>query len=157
MLKPYLEGIETIEFSSLRIMHDRFNKIFPNTNCTTCVPPFILAFRNSELQTLRVMSLSDTLTVLWETPILTFRTNFYCARAKNSVKKLHNRAYERKKLKILKHHKINKNIVTCPIFIENRAFLIEIRRLLLLAKYFTALRFVPLQSNGAARIAPSST
>lgn len=29
MLKPYLEGVETIEFSSLRIMRDRFNKIFP--------------------------------------------------------------------------------------------------------------------------------
>lgn len=30
MLKPYLEGVETIEFSSLRIMRDRFNKLFPN-------------------------------------------------------------------------------------------------------------------------------
>lgn len=29
MLKPYLEGVETIEFSSLRIMRDRFNKLFP--------------------------------------------------------------------------------------------------------------------------------
>ena len=30
MLKPYLEGVDKIEFSSLRIMRDRFNKLFPN-------------------------------------------------------------------------------------------------------------------------------
>lgn len=30
MLKPYLEGITEIKFSSLRIMRDRFNKIFPD-------------------------------------------------------------------------------------------------------------------------------
>ena len=29
MLKPYLEGVTQIKFSSLRIMRDRFNKIFP--------------------------------------------------------------------------------------------------------------------------------
>ncbi len=29
MLKPYLEGVDKIEFSSLRIMRDRFNKLFP--------------------------------------------------------------------------------------------------------------------------------
>lgn len=29
MLKPYLEGVEEIKFSSLRIMRDRFNKLFP--------------------------------------------------------------------------------------------------------------------------------
>lgn len=30
MLKPYLVGVDRIEFSSLRIMRDRFNKLFPN-------------------------------------------------------------------------------------------------------------------------------
>ena len=30
MLKPYLEGVDKIEFSSLRIIRDRFNKLFPN-------------------------------------------------------------------------------------------------------------------------------
>ncbi|MDE7087629.1 MAG: site-specific integrase [Clostridia bacterium] len=30
MLKPYLESVDKIEFSSLRIMRDRFNKLFPN-------------------------------------------------------------------------------------------------------------------------------
>ena len=30
MLKPYLEGVDKIEFSSLRIMRDRFNKLFSN-------------------------------------------------------------------------------------------------------------------------------
>lgn len=29
MLKPYLNGVDEIQFSSLRIMRDRFNKIFP--------------------------------------------------------------------------------------------------------------------------------
>lgn len=29
MLKPYLIGVDKLEFSSLRIMRDRFNKIFP--------------------------------------------------------------------------------------------------------------------------------
>ncbi|MDE5721375.1 MAG: site-specific integrase [Clostridia bacterium] len=29
MLKPYLGGVDEIQFSSLRIMRDRFNKIFP--------------------------------------------------------------------------------------------------------------------------------
>lgn len=29
MLKPYLNGVDKIEFSSLRILRDRFNKIFP--------------------------------------------------------------------------------------------------------------------------------
>lgn len=29
MLKPYLKGVEEISFSSLRIMRDRFNKLFP--------------------------------------------------------------------------------------------------------------------------------
>lgn len=29
MLRPYLNGVDKIEFSSLRIMRDRFNKIFP--------------------------------------------------------------------------------------------------------------------------------
>lgn len=29
MLKPYLQGVDKIEFSSLRILRDRFNKIFP--------------------------------------------------------------------------------------------------------------------------------
>lgn len=30
MLKPYLEDVDKIEFSSLRIMRDRFNRLFPN-------------------------------------------------------------------------------------------------------------------------------
>ena len=30
MLKPYLEGVDKIKFSSLRIMRDRFNKLFPH-------------------------------------------------------------------------------------------------------------------------------
>ena len=30
MLKPYLSGVDKIEFSSLRIMRDRFNKLFPH-------------------------------------------------------------------------------------------------------------------------------
>ena len=30
MLKPYLDGVDKIEFSSLRIMRDRFNKLFPH-------------------------------------------------------------------------------------------------------------------------------
>lgn len=29
MLKPYIDGVDEIKFSSLRIMRDRFNKIFP--------------------------------------------------------------------------------------------------------------------------------
>lgn len=29
MLKPYVDGVDEIKFSSLRIMRDRFNKIFP--------------------------------------------------------------------------------------------------------------------------------
>ena len=29
MLKPYVDGVDEIKFSSLRIIHDRFNKIFP--------------------------------------------------------------------------------------------------------------------------------
>ena len=30
MLKPYLEGVEELKFSSLRILRDRFNRLFPN-------------------------------------------------------------------------------------------------------------------------------
>lgn len=30
MLKPYLVDVDKIEFSSLRIMRDRFNKLFPH-------------------------------------------------------------------------------------------------------------------------------
>ena len=30
MLKPYLEGIEELKFSSLRILRDRFNRLYPN-------------------------------------------------------------------------------------------------------------------------------
>ncbi len=30
MLKPFLNGVDKIEFSSLRIMRDRFNKLFPH-------------------------------------------------------------------------------------------------------------------------------
>ena len=30
MLKPYLNGVDKIEFSSLRILRDRFNKLFPH-------------------------------------------------------------------------------------------------------------------------------
>lgn len=30
MLKPYLDGVSAIEFSSLRVMRDRFNKLFPH-------------------------------------------------------------------------------------------------------------------------------
>lgn len=30
MLKPYLKGVSEIKFSSLRIIRDRFNKLFPD-------------------------------------------------------------------------------------------------------------------------------
>ena len=30
MLRPYLDGVDKLQFSSLRIMRDRFNKLFPN-------------------------------------------------------------------------------------------------------------------------------
>ena len=30
MLRPYLVGVDKLRFSSLRIMRDRFNKLFPN-------------------------------------------------------------------------------------------------------------------------------
>ena len=30
MLRPYLDGVDKLRFSSLRIMRDRFNKLFPN-------------------------------------------------------------------------------------------------------------------------------